>query len=284
MSIATAVRRHATLNGNAVSWLEWPDAGATTHCSVILLHGILQSADPGSHIARHLSCGHRVIMPDLRGRGETALPAGGADPASMAADVAALIDLLELERVVVIGRNHGGVVGYHLAAGWPDRVHGLVLGDSTPEVDAARAARRLEIIRAFPASFTSLDAAMDFYQNRLGLSEARARHDIPNDLDEVNGSFIWRHNLDAILEIERAAAPRADWDILVRVAAPTLILRGQRGRIAPEIAQRMLATMPNAQVQTIFGAGSDVYLGPGSEQSRGAIDMFLVRLSEAAHS
>jgi hypothetical protein len=40
--------------------------------------------------------------------------------------------------------------------------------------------------------------------------------------------------------------------------------------------------MRHCEVQTVFGAGSDVYLGPGSEQSRGAIDMFLLRLSEAA--
>jgi pimeloyl-ACP methyl ester carboxylesterase len=119
---------------------------------------------------------------------------------------------------------------------------------------------------------------MDFYTRRLGLSEARARHDIPNDLEPVNGTYVWRHDFDAILEIERAAAPRADWDVLARIASPTLVLRGQRGRVAPEIAARIRETIRQCQIQTIFGAGPDVFLGAGSEQAIGAIDMFLMRL------
>jgi len=282
MPVAMAVRQYATINGVRMSWLEWPDPATSGACSVVLLHGILQSSDENSHIARHLSRFYRVIYPDLRGRGETELPDGDGAPASMADDVAALVDRLGLTRVVAIGRNHGGVVGYHLAARRPDLVHGLVLGDSTPEVSPERAERRLEIIRNFPDSFPSLDAAMDFYQRRLGLSEARARHDIPNDLHVLNGTYLWRYDFETVAAIERAAAPRADWDVLARVTAPTLVLRGQRGRIAPAIADRMKSTIPTCEVHTIIGAGSDVYLGPGSEQSRGAIDMFLMRLSKAA--
>jgi pimeloyl-ACP methyl ester carboxylesterase len=262
-----------------MSWLEWPDPGLAGKCSVILLHGIIQSADGASHIARHLARFHHVVFPDLRGRGETGMPPDSCDPASMAHDVAALIDLLGLEQVVVIGRNHGGVVGYHLAAAHPDRVHGLILGDSTPEVSAARAARRLEVIGAIPPTFASLEEAIDFYQRGLGVSEARARHDIPNDLAELNGTLVWRHDLEAIAAIERAASPRSDWDVLSKITAPTLVLRGQRGRIAPAIAARMQETIHHCEIQTIFGAGPDVFLGPGSEQAIGAIDMWLMRLN-----
>jgi pimeloyl-ACP methyl ester carboxylesterase len=279
VSTVVSIRKHATVNGISMSWLEWPNPGISGNCSVVLLHGIIQSADESSHIARHLARHHHVVFPDLRGRGETEMSADACDPGTMAADVADLIAQLGLEQVVVIGRNHGGVVGYHLAAGWPDWVHGLILGDSTPEVSAERAARRLEVICAIPPSFDSLDTAIEFYQRGLGVSEARARHDIPNDLAEVDGGYVWRHNLESIATIERAAAPRADWDVLAKITAPTLVLRGQRGRIAPEVATRMQETIQRCEVQTIYGAGPDVFLGPGSEQAIGAIDMWLMRLN-----
>ena len=40
----------------------------------------------------------------------------------------------------------------------------------------------------------------------------------------------------------------------------------------------MKETIVRCEVQTIFGAGSDVFLGPGSEQAMGAIDMFIMSM------
>ena len=40
----------------------------------------------------------------------------------------------------------------------------------------------------------------------------------------------------------------------------------------------MLATMPRARAQTIYGASHDVFLGPGSEQTLAAIQLFLFGL------
>ncbi len=275
-----AIRNSAELGGSPQSWLEWSGPGLPGRCQVILLHGILQRASPHSHIARHLSRHHRVVMPDLRGRGETPLfESTPADPATMATDVANLIEHLHLERVVLIGRNHGGVVAYHLAAARPDLVHGLVLGDSTPEVSQERADGRLAFIERIPRRFASDEEAVAFYTAGLGVSEARARHDMPDDLARTEDGLIWRHDLDVIARVEAAAAPRSDWEVLERVTAPVLILRGQRSHIGDDTAARMQAVMPQAEAQTIVGSGPDVFLGAGAEQTRGALDMFLMRLN-----
>ena len=275
-----ASRNSAELNGLAQSWLEWQGPRLPGRCQVILLHGILQRASPQSHLARHLSRFHRVVMPDLRGRGETPLSESTpADPATMATDVANLIEHLGMERVVLVGRNHGGVVAYHLAAARPELVHALVLGDSTPEVSQERADRRLAFIDRIPRRFANHDEAVEFYTQGLGVSEARARHDMPDDLEEVDDGLVWRHDLEAIARVEAAAAPRSDWGVLERVTAPVLILRGQRSHIGDDTAARMQAVMPQAEVQVIVGSGPDVFLGAGAEQTRGALDMFLMRLN-----
>jgi esterase len=273
-------RQSAELNGISQSWIAWGGSYRPGRCAVVLLHGLLQRASSQSHIARHLARYHPVVMPDLRGRGETPLPPGAAcDPATIANDVGLLIEHLGLTRVVVIGRNHGGVVGYHLAAQRPDLVHGLVLGDCSPEIDQARADRRRAFVERIPTSFASEAEAMAFYTDSLGVSEARARHDMPDDLMEHNGLLTWRHDLVAVSRVETAAAPRSDWDVLANVVAPTLVLRGQRRGISDAIAARMREVLPRVEMQTIVGSGPDVFLGPGAEQTRGAIDMFLMRLN-----
>jgi pimeloyl-ACP methyl ester carboxylesterase len=273
-------RQSAELNDIAQSWLAWEGIRRPGRCAVVLLHGILQRASPQSHIARHLARFHQVVMPDLRGRGETPLPPDAAcDPATLAADVALLIEHLGLERVVVVGRNHGGVVGYHLAAHRPDLVQGLVLGDSSPEIEQARADRRRDFVERIPRSFANEVEAMAFYTDSLGVSESRARHDMPDDLIEQNGLLTWRHDLASVARVEAAAAPRSDWDVLAKVVAPTLVLRAQRRGISDATAARMREKMPLVEMQTIVGSGPDVFLGPGAEQTRGALDMFLMRLN-----
>jgi pimeloyl-ACP methyl ester carboxylesterase len=197
----------------------------------------------------------------------------------MADDVAGLIERLGIERPALIGRLHGGLVAYHLAARRPGIVCGVVLGDANPEVTADRAAQALAAVSSLPRAFASLADATRFYEEGLGLPPDRARHDIPSDLEALpDGGYRWRHDLEIVRQIEASAIPRSDWDVLAELRCPVLILRGQRGEIRQETAERMLATIPRARAQTIYGSSHDVFLGPGSEQTLAAIQLFLFGL------
>jgi len=277
-----ATRSRVRANGLTVSYLEWSGPAAPRGVPTVLLHSALQQAEGMANLASHLSRNGRVIVPDLRGRGETDQPADGYDPATMADDTKALIDAIGLERPVVIGRLHGGLVAYHLASRHPDRVRGLVIGGTVPEITAERGLRMVEGVRALPRRFGSFDAALAFYQEQLGLPEERARYDIPHDLEMRGPEYVWRHNLDIVEQIERQSAPRDDWDLLRTISCPVLVLRGQQGSITDRIADRFRECLPQCAIQTVLGAGHDVFLGAGAEQSFGAIDVFLVRLSDRA--
>jgi pimeloyl-ACP methyl ester carboxylesterase len=226
-----------------------------------------------------LALDREVVVPDLRGRGESEQPASGYDPATIADDVAALIEALEIAPPVLIGRLHGGLAAYHLAARRSALIRGIVLGDASPEVSPERAARLVASIEALPRSFSSRDDAMRFYEEELRLSADRARHDMPSDLEpDGAGGYVWRHNLEIIARIARETLPRADWDVLRLVRCPALILWGQHGQIRAETAERMARTMPNARTQVIYGSRYDVFLGPGAEQTLAAIQLFLFEL------
>jgi pimeloyl-ACP methyl ester carboxylesterase len=267
------------VNGIGLAYRHWPGGSAAHQPPVILLHGVLQTGDGMRHLAEQLALDREVLVPDLRGRGGSDQPDDGYDPTTMADDVAALIERLGIERPALIGRLHGGLVAYHLAARRPELVRGIILGDANPEVSEDRATQALALVNALPEEFASYEDAAQFYEFGLGLAPDRARHDIPSDLEATPaGGYRWRHNLDIVRRIEIAAIPRSDWNVLAQVRCPVLILRGQRGEIGRETAERMLATMPRARAQTIYGASHDVLLGPGSEQALAAIQLFLIGL------
>ena len=267
------------VDGVRLAYRHWAGPSNGEHPPVVLLHGVLQSGEGMRHLAEQLSLDHEVLVPDLRGRGDSDRPEDGYDPVTMAGDVAALIDRLGIERPVLIGRLHGGLVAYHLAARRPELACGVVLGDANPEVTPDRAAQALAAVNSLPRAFASHADATRFYEEGLGLPPDRARHDIPSDLEAMpDGSYRWRHDLDIVRRIEAAAVPRSDWGVLARLRCPVLIVRGQRGEIRPETAERMLATIPQARAQTIYGASHDVFLGPGSEQTLAAIQLFLFGL------
>ena len=104
-----------------------PDAGPP----VLLLHGWPYDARCWEEVAAALSTrGHRVIVPSLRGFGETRFRdsetarTGGAT--ALAADATALLDALNIGRAIVVGHDWGGRAGYAMAALWPERVARLV--------------------------------------------------------------------------------------------------------------------------------------------------------------
>ena len=266
----------AQANGITVAFRHWPAPAAAVHPPVVLLHGVLQSNEGMRHLAERLALDGEVLVPDLRGRGASDRPGSGYEPATMADDVAALVQKLGVDLPVVIGRLHGGLVAYYLAARYPGLLRGAILGDASPEVSKGRAERALASLREIPRRFASREDAERYYEDSFEVSAERARHDIPSDLEPApDGGLRWRHDLDLVHRIESAAMPRSDWHVLARIRCPVLILRGLRGEIRPEVAARMLATMPGAQAQTIYGAGHDVFLGPGSEQTMAAIELFL---------
>lgn len=93
---------------------------------VVLLHGFPQHGSAWREVATRLAADHRVIVPDMRGFGGSDAPRTGYGSRTRVDDVEALLDAMELDRVVVCGHEWGGWVGFRLALRSPERVTGLV--------------------------------------------------------------------------------------------------------------------------------------------------------------
>ena len=114
-----------------------PANGTTIHVrsagtgpAVVLLHGYGETGDMWIPLAGALAKDHLVIVPDLRGLGLSAKPAGGFDKKTQAADVAAVMDALGAAKADVVAHDIGNMVAFQVAARYPQRVRRLVVIDA----------------------------------------------------------------------------------------------------------------------------------------------------------
>ena len=98
--------------------------------AVLLLHGFGDTGDMWQPLAEPLTKDHTVIIPDLRGMGLSSHPEGGYEKAAQARDLAAILDELKIQKVVLVTHDIGNMVGYALAAQFPDRITRWVAMDA----------------------------------------------------------------------------------------------------------------------------------------------------------
>ncbi|PWV94242.1 pimeloyl-ACP methyl ester carboxylesterase [Paenibacillus cellulosilyticus] len=117
-----------------------PEGGADVN--VVLLHGYCGSSAYWEQLVSKLvHQGTRVIVPDTRGHGSSSAPNESVyTMETLAGDVLALLDVLQLEQVVLLGHSMGGYTALAFAEQHPSRLRafGLVHSTGLPDSEAAR--------------------------------------------------------------------------------------------------------------------------------------------------
>jgi len=90
--------------------------------TVILLHGFADTGDMWAPLAAVLVKDHTVIVPDLRGMGQSAHPDDGYTKKNQALDIAGVMDALKINNADLVTHDIGNMVGYALAAQFPKRI------------------------------------------------------------------------------------------------------------------------------------------------------------------
>jgi pimeloyl-ACP methyl ester carboxylesterase len=98
------------------------EAGPPDGEPILVLHGWPQHWYQWRHqIPALAGAGYRVIVPDLRGFGQTEAPPKGYDKENMATDVLNLMDAMGLQRVKLLGHDWGGWIAFILCTRAPER-------------------------------------------------------------------------------------------------------------------------------------------------------------------
>ena len=218
--------------------------------ALVFLHGITGSGEQWEPITERLTASHRCVRIDLPGHG--ASPPGAYDVFSVAAEIQAVVEALELRDPILVGHSLGGILAtvcgvLYAPAGVVNVDQQLAVGDLAQRVRANADRLRGDGFQAF----------MDELFHELGLAAAPAsvRTFIEQTTDPRQDVVLgyWAPLLDA----DPAETASALESALPALAAPYLALFG--GPISPE-DERLLGLLPNATVEVWEGSGHFLHL------------------------
>lgn len=244
----------ADINGSTLAYSDRGDG-----LPLVLIHGFPLCRKMWRPQAEALSrAGCRVITPDLRGFGESGLPAGTVNMDVYADDIVALMDRLGIDKAAVGGMSMGGYVLLNLLERYPERVAAPVFivtkagGD-----DEAGKARRTALAEACRTQGI-LPVADAF---RTALFSPETLTDNPALVEEVRG---W---IDATDPLAAAAGliamrDRRDYSTLLgSFSQPALVIGADQDLAIPVENSRNLAEgLPDAELCILHGGGHMVNL------------------------
>ncbi len=266
---------------------DYPGDGAAL--PVLCLPGLTRNARDFDVLAPRLAGKRRVLAVDLRGRGESAYAKDPMSyvPLTYAQDIAALLAEQKIDRFVAIGTALGGIVAMLLAGLVPGRIAGVLLNDVGPDIEPAGLARIRGYVgrsSTWPtwmhAARATQEANGDTYPD-WGIEDWLAMAKRLYRLN-ANGRIVLDYDLK-IAEPFRVPGSEAGPDMWRALAAlggaPVLVVRGGRSDIlSAATAERMIATLPDAELVTLPGIGHAPTLNEPVVQ--GAIDRLLVRAAK----
>lgn len=267
-----------TIPSNDIT-LAYEDTGGAGR-PVVLIHGWpLSGASWSEQVPALLDAGYRVVTYDRRGFGESDKPESGYDYDTLAADLAGLLEGLDLWDVTLVGFSMGGgEVARYLGSQGSSRVRSAVLAaavppyllktDDNPDGGLAEsdvegmvqgaAEDRAGFLDGFVTDFFSVDGELQVSDTEradaLALTEP-ARE-------------------EAVLACIDAFARTDFRDDLARIDVPVLVLHGDSDAVVPiEVSgDRAAAAVPQAVQVTVAGAPHGLNVSHAGEFNKALVD------------
>jgi 3-oxoadipate enol-lactonase len=215
--------------------------------AVVLIHGFPLTRAIWEPYTDALARSSRVLRPDLRGAGASSTPEGPYLIERHAADLAASLDALGIDRAGLIGHSMGGYVALAFARMFTERITRLALVASRLRADTPQeAATRRDLADRIERD-GSVEALVDAYLPRLLAPQTLAKRG-----DVVERVYaIARENAPAGMAATlRGMALRASSeDIAEDLDIPVHVIAGARDRVVPlEEAQSVAAGFPRGRL------------------------------------
>jgi len=219
--------------------------------AVLMAHSILSSGAMWTQQAELLADrGLRVICADTRGHGASSAPPAPYTMDDLAADVIAVADALDIERVHLVGLSLGGMMGFGLGILHPQRVASLVLcdcrADAPPPVAAPWDERMQTALREGCAGL-----AASTTERWFGAAFLEAHPDVARSFR----SGVSATSVEGFVGCARAIQ-RLDYLARVpRIQAPTTLIVGANDGPLPQAMADLQKLIPGSVLEVIAGAG-----------------------------
>ncbi|KJL44113.1 MULTISPECIES: alpha/beta fold hydrolase [Microbacterium] len=218
-----------------------------------------------------LALGLPALAVDLPGHGDSSWRDDALYVARvLAPDVAAGVDAWTDAPQLLVGQSLGGLTAAAVAASRPDLVRELVVIDITPGLDPNAGAQQIRDFFAGPADWASRDELVEralAFGLGGGTRRKAERGVYFNSRIRPDGRVEWKHHF-ARLANAASAGPtvpepvegqdavasvlgESGWEDLAAVAAPTTLLRGERGYVTDDDAAEFARRVPAASVAVV---------------------------------
>ena len=220
---------------------------------LLLVHGFPLDRTIWRHQADGLQDDARLIVPDLRGFGESRAAAGVVTMDEYAADLEVVLDWLGLERVVVCGLSMGGYVALALLARSPGRIAGLVLANTRSGADSEEARQG----RVAAAERVLSDGVAGMAASMLPKLFAEATLSQRPELAEGVRRMMARQRPAGVAAALLGMAERPDrTPTLKGLEVPMLVITGSDDSLIPvSESEAMAAAVPGSELVIVRGAG-----------------------------
>ncbi|MGO9863345.1 MAG: alpha/beta fold hydrolase [Terriglobales bacterium] len=191
---------------------------------VVLLHPFPSHHEFWHPVAAALESRYRLVLPDLRGHGDSEIGEGPAFMQKHADDIARLLDAAGIGQAAFVGCSIGGYILFEFWRRYRARMTALVLCDTRPQADNAEArANRLK------AAHTVLEQGTEPFIEAM-IPKLLGRTTVSTRPDLVAGARAMMRKMSAedISQVQRGMAERPDSVAdLKTITVPTLIVIGE---------------------------------------------------------
>lgn len=218
-----------------------------TGSPLVLLHGYPLDHHLWDDVAPLLVDTFDLIIPDLRGFGESSTVDSFYAMEDFASDIAALLDQLEIQKTAIVGHSMGGYVALAFARLYPERLSGLALVSSQVSADAPdrKEGRYKSAAEVADKGIGSVVASMTpkFTSNPK--------------LQEFAHESMERQQPAAYIGALKAMAERVDsTPLLSSINVPVVLVHGDADQLIPiERAREVKTALRDAYLVEISGAG-----------------------------
>lgn len=245
-----------------------PGAAAPT---LVFIHGHPFNRSMWAEQIAHFQDNYRLILPDLRGYGDSGITTPRVLLDEMALDIIHLLDELNIPKATFIGLSMGGQIVLDLWRLVPQRCTALVIVDSdargeTPESAARRLATADEILQIGMVRHTG---------ETIHKYIAKSSMNDPKFYDPLYAMMSTTNPEGAAAAHKGRALRRDHTGILPDIDVPTLIVVGTEDFFTPvPVAKSMSDSIPGASLAVIEGAGHLPNMEAPEEFNR-VLDLFL---------
>jgi 3-oxoadipate enol-lactonase len=235
-----------SINGIELSYelADFTDPWKSEKEYLVLLHGWMGCKESWVRQIPVFSRDFVVVVPDLRGFGNSSKPTSGYRMEDYVRDIVGLLDALGIKKALVLGQSFGGILAQIFSLSHPERTQSLVLWATRSEPTGT-------IDMKAVAEFVTREGMASFAE----MFSANLADESQPEITEWNKQLVARGEPHVAIETLREVSTVNFTSKLPQIKAPTLILASKEDKVIPfEYAEKLRHGIPNSVLYAYRGS------------------------------